>query len=476
MYGVIYRHLLLPTFDRLKGRRTHAYWQAALQAQWQPRHVLEQQQFQALQRLLNHAYEHCAYYRHTWQQRDLNPRQLTTFEEFTRWPLLTRQLLREQLHQLQAQVPMRVYRKSTGGSTGEPVHFVLNTDSNERRTALMWRGYGWAGCWPGERQLLVWGTPLGTLPWWKRAKMRLHQWFEHQRLLSCFEFTPLQMQRHWAAWNRYRPQYVIAYTNPLYEFARFLEAERLPIHAPRAIITGAEKLYDFQRETLQRVFQAPVFETYGSREFMLIGAECEHHAGLHLSIDNLLLEIVDEQGRPVPAGQEGLVVVTDLYNYALPFIRYVTGDRAVAGFESCRCGRGLPLLRKVVGRQLDVLTTPSGRVIPGEFFPHLLKDFPSVRRFQVVQTAPERIVIHLVVDGSFSLDQHAHLQELLRAGVGPEVRLELAFVDDIPLTAAGKHRVVINQCRTAATHVTRQDPQSWHEALPSLHCLQGESR
>src|SRR4029077_12302961 len=166
------------------------------------------------------------------------------------------------------------------------------------------------------------------------------------------------------------------YTNPLYEFARYIQREGLSTVSPRSIIVGAEKLYPFQRSLIEEVFRAPVFETYGSREFMLIGAECDRHAGLHLSMENLLVEILDDDGSPTPAGQEGNVVITDLFNYGMPFVRYVNGDRAVAGFDLCPCGRGLPLLKKVVGRQLDVLETLDGRKVPGEFFPHLLKEFP----------------------------------------------------------------------------------------------------
>ncbi len=126
----------------------------------------------------------------------------------------------------------------------------------------------------------------------------------------------------------FRPQTMIAYTNPIYEFARFIEAEGLPVPSLHSIVVGAEKLHAFQRQKIEEVFGVRVFETYGSREFMLIGAECEEHAGLHLSMDNLLVEVVDDEGSPTPTGEIGNVVVTDLFNYAMPFIRYVTGDLA----------------------------------------------------------------------------------------------------------------------------------------------------
>src|SRR5436190_1770054 len=185
--------------------------------------------------------------------------------------------------------------------------------------------------------------------------------------------------------QRYRPDVIVAYTNPLYDFARMLAERGLSPRPPRSIVVGAEKLYPFQRQLIEKVFQAPVFETYGSREFMLLGAECDRHLGLHLTTENLVVEVLDDEGHPVPDGTEGNVVVTDLTNYGMPFIRYVNGDRAVAGWGNCSCGRDLPRLKQVSGRRLDIVRTPDGRHVPGELFPHLVKVFPQVRRFQVVQ-------------------------------------------------------------------------------------------
>jgi phenylacetate-CoA ligase len=177
---------------------------------------------------------------------------------------------------------------------------------------------------------------------------------------------------------------------------------------------------------------------------MLIGAECERHSGLHLSQENLLVEVLDDEGRPTPAGEEGNVVVTDLFNYGMPFIRYVNGDRAIAGFAPCPCGRGLPLLKKVTGRTLDTLTTPDGRRVPGELFPHLLKDFPAVRRFQVVQPDPGTIRVKLVAP-QLSRNEHELITAGIRSVTGWIVNLEVEVVDNIPLTKAGKLRVVVNE-------------------------------
>jgi phenylacetate-CoA ligase len=231
----------------------------------------------------------------------------------------------------------------------------------------------------------------------------------------------------------------------VYEVARELEADGVtPAHRPGAIVVGAEKLHQFQRELVERVFQAPVFETYGSREFMLIGAECERHAGLHLTAEHLLVEILDDDGRPTPDGQEGNVVITDLYNYGMPFIRYANGDRAIAGFGDCGCGRGLPTLRAVVGRRVDMIQSADGRIISGVFFPHLVKEFPAIRRFQVIQEEPGHVRFMLVADGLIDADR-ARLEGLVRQALGHSTRVDFEPVACIPQTPGGKLQVVINR-------------------------------
>jgi phenylacetate-CoA ligase len=445
MYGMIYRHLWLPFFDGvLKGRKTLSHWRALEESQWWPRERLEEFQLHALRRLLDHAAGTCPYYHEMFREQGLNSGILQTLADLRKWPLLQRETILESRREMRSALPYRLISKSTGGSSGTPLHFDLDTGSNDRRTAQMYRGYGWAGGAPGTKQLHVWGAPLSTVAGWKRAKMRLHQWLDRKQILNCFDFTPENLKQHIETWNRYRPEVVVAYTNPLYEFARDLEGRGLIPFAPKSVIVGAEKLHAHQRETIERVFRTEVFETYGSREFMLIGAECEKHQGLHLSMENLFVEILDEDGYPTPHGEEGNVVITDLFNYGMPFIRYVNGDRAIAGWEQCSCGRGLPLLKKVTGRQLDILRTPDGRRVPGEFFPHLVKDYPAIRRFQVIQDQLDRIEIRLVAPEWNTELERRFLAEV-REGVGEVVGIALQQVDDIPLTAMGKLKVVINR-------------------------------
>lgn len=445
MKQFLFRHLLLPAFESgFKRRKTLRYWSQLERSQWRSAAEIEAEQHESLRNLIAHAQAHCPYYRDAWARLGLTPEMLKSRSEFSRWPIIDRETIRANRDRMKSP-GMKLISKATGGSSGEPLQFDLDHDSHERRTAAAHRGYSWAGAAPGTRQLHLWGVPLGERSWRARMKDVAYHALQRRRIVPCFEGGPELASEFVQELERYKPDAIVAYTNPMYEVARYLDAQsrRTAFH-PKAIVLGAEKVHPFQREIIERVFQAPVFETYGSREFMLIGAECDRHQGLHLTAEHLLVEIVDDHGQPVPAGTEGNVVITDLFNYGMPFIRYMNGDRAVATDRACACGRQLPMLEKVVGRRLDMLHASGGRLIPGEFFPHLVKDFPAVRRFQVVQEELKHVRFALEA-GDMQERDRADLERLVRDAFGPEVRVEFERVERITLTRASKLQVVVNK-------------------------------
>ncbi|MGI6415820.1 MAG: phenylacetate--CoA ligase family protein [Thermoguttaceae bacterium] len=450
MLSQLYRRAILPGFETIvKGRKKFSYWRELERSQWLSRKAIEELQFERLRNLISYAFENCPYYAETWRALGLRPNDLIAPDSFARWPLVDREVIRtHRLNMRSTEPDMHLIAKTTGGSSGEPLHFDLNEDSNDRRAAASFRGYAWADAAPGTKQWYLWGAPpAGAQTRLQRLKEHLyHQWLYRHHIANSFSFSEQAVPVFLRHLDRCRPHVIVAYTTPLYEFARSLKERGDIPFSPRSIVVGAEKIHDFQRALIEEVFHAPVFETYGSREFMLMGAECDRHEGLHLAAENLLLEIVDDDGLPTPAGEEGNVVITDLFNYGMPFIRYVNGDRAVAGFTDCACGRGLPVLRRVVGRQLDVVTTPDGRRIPGEFFVYVLKDFASVRRFQVLQDRPGRIEIKLAVNDRWSAKDQSLLERQVRPQVGSAVELLLSEVDEIALTGVGKLQVVRNTC------------------------------
>lgn len=441
----LFARVLLPAYETLfKGRSTWRYWNELERSQWMSRRELEALQLNRLKRLVAHAYERCSYFREAWSRQGLNPNQIQSIADLARWPVLTRAQIREHADRMRTP-EARVISKATGGSSGEPLRFDIDEESYQRRMGMWFRGYGWAGAAPGTKQLYLWGSPIGRQSLRARAKDLAYNALNRRLVVGCFDADDRLTPRFVEVLERSKPDVVVAYTNPIYEIARDLDRRGCkPAYSPASIVVGAEKIHDFQRALIERVFGAPVFETYGSREFMLIGAECDRHAGLHLSAEHLIVEIVDDHGKPVAPGVEGNVVITDLTNMAMPFIRYENGDRAVMSVHACSCGRSLPLLEKVVGRRLDVLLASDGRRIPGEFFPHLVKDFPCVRRFQVVQERADLVRFLIEGDGSV-IEQHASLQQLVRDAFGPDVHVDFVPVERIELSPSSKHMVVVNR-------------------------------
>jgi phenylacetate-CoA ligase len=307
----------------------------------------------------------------------------------------------------------------------------------------MWRGYGWAGSRMGRRTMHLWAGTVGSPGVVKRWKDRVYDAAFARRMLDSFHMTETNMASYADAIDAYRPEVIVAYVGPLVRLAEWLLATGRTVARPASIIGAAEALHPFQRALIERAFGAPVYNTYGCREFMLIASECERRDGLHVNVDHLLVETLVD-GKPVTTGS-GEVVVTDLFNRGMPFIRYVNGDMATHASHRCTCGRGLPTLASVDGRKLDAIRTPAGHVLPGEFFPHMLKDVPGLARFQLVQRRLDRLDLSIVRDDAFDDASLDYIRREVAKVLGDSAELHCHFVDDIPLTRSGKLRVTVSE-------------------------------
>jgi phenylacetate-CoA ligase len=177
---------------------------------------------------------------------------------------------------------------------------------------------------------------------------------------------------------------------------------------------------------------------------MSIAAECECRDGLHVNAENV---VVETQGRPDDGPSE--VLVTDLHNYGMPFVRYEIGDLGTLAGTPCRCGRGLPRLASIEGRVLDALRTIDGRTVPGEFFPHLLKEIPELAQYQVEQTSISRIVISAVLRTPLSECSQLLLRREVDKVFGSKTVCEVRPVSQVPRLKSGKRRVTVGMTAEA---------------------------
>lgn len=443
LYSEILQEWLLPLYYGACGRHYARYRRLLEEAQWWPRDKVLSYQWDELSRLLDHVFANVPYYQQKYRVAGAQRGDIRSLADFAQLPVLTREEIRESREQLRAVNVAHVLPHATGGSSGVPTRFYFTLDSYDWRMAASQRAYSWSGCRLGQLTLYLWGAPVGHVPSLKKLKARAYHTLQRHEMINTFSQSPALWQRVYEWHCRRRPVLIVGYVASLEAYAGYLSQQGLTAPAPRAVITAAEPLTVDARRQIKDALKAPVFNTYGSREFMSIAAECDSHEGLHINTENLLVETTLP-----PCEGASDILITDLHNYGMPFVRYSIGDVGFLDRSPCPCGRGLPRIRSIEGRTLDVLRTPGGRVVPGEFLPHLMKEFPEIRQFQAKQLAIDRIQISAVLDRPLSADHETLMQTELGRVFGPHVQVDFQRVDEIPRLPSGKRRVTIgmNAC------------------------------
>ncbi len=360
-------------------------------------------------------------------------------------PIWTKEDQRALWEEIQQKPPVGAIQHSTGGSTGTPLHFYITRESYEWRTAVSDRGYGWAGAEEGQRSYYVWGVSIRPPTVTQRIKAGLHHKFQSRKFFDSFDFTEDRKSLCCRQIQSFRPRVIVGYAGNLVDLALFVRqnTEALAWRSESAV-TAADGLRPGQRELIEEVLSKEVFLTYGSREFMLIGAECPAHRGYHLSIDNLWVEVVDDDGKPVPPGESGRILVTDLHNKATPFIRYEIGDVGVMAAEPCSCGLPFPMLERVEGRIQERIQLPGGESLTALFIPHLMKEFEWVLAYQVRQVSNSEICMEFITEEPLRDEKTAEIAKYLQPRVGDQMKIWCRRVDALQKSASGKTPIVVH--------------------------------
>jgi phenylacetate-CoA ligase len=431
----------------VQGRQTFRYLLELEATQWLPLAELEKIQLQRLQLLLQHAEQQSPYYTAIFKQLNFKAEDIKSIDDLRKLPVIGRaEVVAHQADMEARNHQGQLMYKTTGGSTGMPVKLALDRKSYEWRTAVTQRGYRWAGCDIRNHTMYIWSGDVGKKSLSHRIKNALYHWTLNREMFNCFNFGPQEMQSCVDYINTHKPSGIVAFTTPLYNLACFIRDNNIKINRSvvKGMVTGAERLFDYQRDTIENAIGGKVFNTYGCREFMLVAAECDHHKGLHVNIDSLVVEVLVD-GRPALPGETGEIVITDLNNYGMPFIRYKNGDLATVGDAPCTCGRGFPLLKDIDGRIVDVLLATDGRKVAGTILPHVMKEIVEVLKYQAVQKTRSLLEIKIVLKAPLSEERQQFLRQELQKVMGSGMTIAFNFVDDIPLNASGKFRMTINE-------------------------------
>ncbi|HET9663825.1 MAG TPA: AMP-binding protein, partial [Burkholderiales bacterium] len=375
LYTPLVSGVLFPLQERLKNHDSVAVRRSLEESQWWDSERLQSLQLAGLRKLLQHAAEHVPYYRTLFQAQGFDPRGVKALADVARLPLLSKADVRKNLERLKADGAQGLTRFNTGGSSGEPLIFFLDRERVSHDVAAKWRATRWWGVDIGDPEIVVWGSPieLGA-----QDRMRgIRDVLMRTELLPAFEMSQAKLDEFVRRIRHRRPKMLFGYPSALAHIARHALRRGIAMDdlgVKVAFATG-ESLYDRQRQDIERVFDCEVANGYGSREGGFIGHQCPA-GGMHITAEDLIVEIIDERGRPLSAGRQGEIVVTHLATKQFPFIRYRTGDVGVLSAQRCVCGRGLPLLQEIQGRTTDFVVAQDGTVMHGLALIYVVREIP----------------------------------------------------------------------------------------------------
>ena len=436
--------VLFPLHERLKGHDTPAVRRSLERTQWLDGTQLVALQLERLRKLLAHASSQVPYYRDALRERGVVADDMRSIGDLVRLPFLTKPLIRANVERLKSATAGRLARSNTGGSSGEPLTFFLGSERVTHDVAAKWRATRWWDVDIGDREIVVWGSPIEL-----DAQDSIRQWRDRMlrtQLLPAFEMSDARVDEFVARIESRRPAMLFGYPSALTRIAQHAQArgralDRLGIKV--AFVT-AERLYDEQRAVIARAFGCRVANGYGGRDAGFLAHECPS-GGMHVTAEDVIVEVVDLQGLPVPAGTDGEIVVTHLASREFPFIRYRTGDVAALGTKRCACGRGLPLLERIQGRTTDFVIAQDGTAMHGLALIYVIRDLTGIEAFKIVQETTRLTRVLLVRGPEYPEANSARIRAGLKARLGEDVDVELAFVTRIEPEASGKYRYVVSR-------------------------------
>lgn len=444
LYTSLASGCLFPIHERIKGHSSVAWRRRLESSQWLSWGELEALQARRLRDFLMRIGSEVPYYRELFARTGFDPAQVRGVADLQKLPLLAKSDIRQAGDSMKARGHGPLSRYNTGGSSGEPLVFHIGKDRKSHDVASKWRATRWWGVDIGDPEAVIWGSPIEH-----GAQDRLRQWRDRllrSELLPAFEMSEQRLDGFVATLRRQRPRMLFGYPSALSHIARHAAKRGVPLDdlGVRVAFVTSERLYDDQRAAISKAFACPVANGYGGRDAGFLAHECPA-GSMHLTAEDIVVEAVGPDGRAVPDGQPGELVVTHMATWEFPFVRYRTGDVGVLDHRStCTCGRGLPLLKDLQGRSTDFVVAADGTVMHGLALIYIVRDLPGIEGFKVTQHSLSRTQVQLVPGPAFDRACMPGIVEGFKRRLGREVVVDVDLVERIAPEKSGKYRYIVS--------------------------------
>ncbi|MBI4436576.1 MAG: hypothetical protein HY590_04110, partial [Candidatus Omnitrophica bacterium] len=436
------KSVYFPFIQILKREKGRGVLKRMEENQWLTREELEKSQWGALRQLLFHACGHVPYYREKFEKLGVHPKEIANDEMFRRIPLLSKEEVVEHHESfLSSCYPGRRWEGKTSGSTGISLRFHYDSSHESYVWASVWRGRRWWDVDVGDREVDLWGRPLGSkrldFTWQVKSRLRnvLH--------FSSYVLDERRMGEYAEVIKHFRPALLYGYSSSIVQFGEFVACKGYCFPSLRLVECTADELLTSQKIRLEKIFNCPVVSAYGASEAGGIAQECLE-GNLHISMEHMKIEFLQE-GQPAPPHETSEIVVTTLRNFAMPLIRYRIGDVGTFLEKTCPCGRGLPLMELHIGKSSSIIQTSLTSAVSSKLFDYInvglmREGLAGIRQFKVQQTGRDSFNLLIVKESAFSERSVQFFKDRMKEYLGNHIIIETSFVDKIRRDTTGKLR------------------------------------
>jgi phenylacetate-CoA ligase len=402
---------------------------------WDEQALVKYQQ-ERLELLIEHAYENVPYYREVFEERGLTPKDIQSVNDIRKLPYLTKKIVRQRKADLLASNYSSFDREEarTSGSTGSPLSFFMDLTTRPFERALAWRHLQWLGYRDGDPIAYFKVAPFAAADRW-----HAHYRTKNQLRISFGVVNDERMRQIVTKLKELKPAFISAWPSSLYLLARWMKRVGETIPAPRFLVTGSENLYPHVRTFIEEVLNTKIADHYGQEEAVAVAMQCPLVQGYHMQGEMSIIEL-----QPFRRGLAE-IVGTCLQNFAMPFIRYQTGDLAEPADGPCPCGRNQPILKSILGRDDDFIVTPERNLVSPLMLNLLFHRRDDIREGQIVQEDFDFIRVKLVAWDRISSETKESLaKDLQRVLESSKLNIVVEEVSEIPRTAGLKRPFVVS--------------------------------
>jgi len=444
LYTKLIAGVVFPLQEHMKRHSTLNVRRQLEKSQWWTSEKLRHYQINRLRMLLAYAAEKVPYYRNLFIDLGIDPSGVETIDQMKYLPFLTKDIIRSSLEVMKAEDANSLVQSNTGGSSGEPLVFFLGRERISHDVAAKWRATRWWDVDIGDTEIVFWGSPieLASQDHFRALRDKVFRSY----LLPAFDMSDSNLVKFIDRICKIKPTMLFGYPSAFSFIARYAESKGKVLNnlGIKVAFVTSECLYEDQRKIIERVFGCRVANGYGGRDSGFIAHECPEH-GMHITSEDIIVEIVDDKGCQLPPGEAGEIVVTNLATKDFPFIRYRTGDIGVLENRSCQCGRGLPLIKEIQGRTTDFVVAMDGTVMHGLALIYILRELPGIKKFKITQEDHRHTCVDIIPTDLFQKENISKIKSGFKDRLGDEVDIAVKMVKQIPAEKSGKYRYVVSK-------------------------------